>query len=1035
MESYLHRRGRLVAFIVLATVCLAALITPIEAEPPTPPPYYAITNVKVVTGAGTTLEGATVLLANGLIEAVGKKVNVPGDARVIDGNGLTLFPGMIDALTTLAQKKEPESSGESRPAQAPVIMGPQDRPQTTPWVNPADELTADVRIEKWRKAGFTAAVTSPEKGIFAGQAALINLVDNPDRDAIVATPVAHRLNLSGAESFRSFPGSLMGVLAYIKQVFLDVDHYTKVKATYAKDPVGRVRPEFDRTLEPLETAVADKTPFLIPANLGREIDRALALQKTLNVKATIYGGQGAYERADELRASAVPVLVNLNWPKEEKNIDPNADTPLRTLIHRRMAPTTPAALSAAGVRFAFYSGGLATTSEIFERVRIAIDNGLSNDAALAALSSDAAAILGVSKRLGTIEKGKVANVVLATDWPWADGAEVRAVFVDGRLYRERKDDGPTDPPASDVSGIWTLTGQSPRGAREMTADITMAKDGKVKGKIASENGESVMDEGRMSGSLLRFKTTRDIGGRSVTASWSLTVEAEKMSGSMSTGSFQMDITGVLKSRPDAGASDATAKSEKKPDIPATELQTALNGYHGRAKKMGTYAITNAQVWTVSGATIDNGTVVVSKGKIRAVGRDVKIPSGAEVIDAKGGALIPGIIDCHSHIAIEGGVNEGTLSVTSMVAIGDVLNPDDVAIYRALAGGVTSANLLHGSANAIGGQNQIIKLRWGADAEGLKFEGAPAGIKFALGENPKRSNFNPAGVPARYPRTRMGVMDVIRDAFTRAQEYERSWNEYKAGTRNGIKPELPRRDLELEALVEIMHGKRMVHSHCYRADEILQLMRTAESFGFQVATLQHVLEGYKVADEIAAHGAGASTFSDWWGYKMEAFDAIPQNAALMTERGVNVSINSDSGEEMRHLNQEAGKSVKWGGMDPIAALKMVTLNPAQQLGVAARVGSIEVGKDADLVLYDGDPLAIRSVVQKTFVDGDLYFDREADSARQTMIANLKERLKGKGTGGEKKEAAGMERADAGGGSAPPPAVRWADEPYTCREDER
>jgi imidazolonepropionase-like amidohydrolase len=280
---------------------------------------------------------------------------------------------------------------------------------------------------------------------------------------------------------------------------------------------------------------------------------------------------------------------------------------------------------------------------------------------------------------------------------------------------------------------------------------------------------------------------------------------------------------------------------------------------------------------------------------------------------------------------------------------------------------------------------------------------------------------------------MGVMDVIRDAFTRAQDYEKSWATYRAGTHNGIKPELPRRDLELEALVEILHGKRLVHSHCYRADEILQLLRTAEDFGFRVATLQHVLEGYKVADEIARHGAGASSFSDWWGYKMEAFEAIPYSPALMTQRGVVVSINSDSGEEMRHLNQEAGKAVKWGGMDPVAALKMVTLNPAKQLGIADHVGSIEVGKDADLVLYDGDPLAIRSVVQKTFVDGDLYFDIDADHDRQTTIASLKERLKGKGDASAKKEAAGMERADAG--SAPPPEVRWADAPYTCQEDER
>ncbi len=1020
---------RLVSFASISLVALIAAVVPLEAEPPSPPPFYAIQNVRVVTGEGAPIEGATVLLADGLIEAVGKKVKIPGDARVIDGKDLTLYAGLIDAMTTIAQKSEPESGGEARSARATAVAGPEDRPGTTPWVSAVEQLTEDPKIDKWRKAGVTAAVTTPEKGIFAGQAALINLVDKPDRQAVLATPVAQRLNFTGGGELRSFPGSLMGVLAYVKQVFADTDRYAKIEAEYAKDPRGRVRPEYDRTLEPIETAIVDKTPFLMPANLGREIDRVLLLQKELGVEAIIYGGQGAYDRADALRAAKVPVLVNLNWPKEEKSRDPEAETPFRTLAHRRIAPTTPAALAEAQVPFAFYSGGLATTSEVFESVRAATDNGLSNEDALAALTSSAAAILGVSDRLGTIEKGKIANLVLATDWPWAEGAEVRAVFVDGRLYQERKSDEPTEAPAMDVSGTWSLTMQTPRGVREMKADLTMSKDGKVKGKTTSDRGESVVDEGRMSGDELRFKTTREVDGKSMTSSWTMTVEREKVSGTISAGSTQMNVSGTRTAKAEAGETAAKKPDEK---VPLDELRAGLRSYQGPAKEMGTFAVTNAQVWTVSGRTIENGTVLVSNGKIRAVGTDVKIPKDAEIIDAKGGALIPGIIDCHSHIAIEGGVNEGTLAVTSMVAIADVINPDDVAIYRALAGGVTSANLLHGSANPIGGQNQVIKLRWGSDAEGLKFQGAPPGIKFALGENPKRSNFNATanGVPARYPQTRMGVMDVIREAFTEAQVYEKQWDEYEAGERNGIKPTLPRRDLEMEALVEILDGERMVHSHCYRADEIVQLLLLAEEFGFRVATLQHVLEGYRVADEIAAHGAGASTFSDWWGYKLEAYEAIPYNAALMTERGVVVSINSDSAEEMRHLNQEAAKCVKWGGMNEVDALKMVTLNPAIQLGIADRVGSIDVGKDADLVLYNGHPFATESVVLKTFVDGDLYFDLTQDQSRQETVVALKERM------ADKKKGAKSEAKATGSGdqhSAPSPDVRWADEPYSCGED--
>ncbi|HEU4929485.1 MAG TPA: amidohydrolase family protein, partial [Candidatus Krumholzibacteria bacterium] len=537
----------------------------LQAEPPSPPPYYAIQNVRVVSGAGTPIDGATVLIADGLIEAVGKSVKIPGDARVIDGKGLSLYPGLIDAMTTIAQKQPEPPSGEARPARAPAVMGPEDRPATTPWMNPTEQLVEDAKIDKWRKAGFTAAVTAPEKGIFCGQAALIDLVDKPDRQAVVSTPVAQRLNFAGEGELRSFPGSLMGVFAYVKQVFLDADHYAKVKASYAKDPRGRVRPEYDRTLEPIESAVVEKTPWLMPANLGREIDRVLVMQRDLRVPVILYGGQGGYDRAEALRTAKIPVLVNLNWPKEEKNRDPEAETPLRTLAHRRMAPTTPGVLAAAKVPFAFYSGGLATTAEVFESVRTAVDNGLSNEAALAALTSNAASILGVSNRLGTIEKGKIANLVLATDWPWAEGAEVRATFVDGRMYQERKSDEPTEAPKSDVSGAWSITMQTPRGARELKADVTMSKEGKVTGKVTGERGEYTIEEGRMSGAQLRFKTTRE----STTSSWTLAVEGEKLAGTMSSGSITMDISGARTSKVDASHA---AADKKKDDVPLEELR-------------------------------------------------------------------------------------------------------------------------------------------------------------------------------------------------------------------------------------------------------------------------------------------------------------------------------------------------------------------------------------------------------------------------------------------------------------------------------
>lgn len=403
-------------------------------------------------------------------------------------------------------------------------------------------------------------------------------------------------------------------------------------------------------------------------------------------------------------------------------------------------------------------------------------------------------------------------------------------------------------------------------------------------------------------------------------------------------------------------------------------------------------IQNATVLTVTKGTF-KGSVVIRDGKIADVGERVMAPAGATIVDAAGKFVMPGIIDCHSHIAADS-INEGSVSVSSMVGIEDVLNPDDIAIYRALAGGVTTANVLHGSANSIGGKCTVIKLRWGKDAHDLIFQGAMPGIKFALGENPKRAG-NPSGMRInanlRYPSTRMGVEDVIREAFTEAKEYQQTWRDYNAKVARGEAAIPPRRDLQLEPLVEVLEGKRFVHAHCYRQDEILMLLRVADEFGFKIRTLQHVLEGYKVAKEIAAHGAGASTFSDWWAYKLEAYDAIPYNAAIMVRKGVLVSLNSDSDELMRHLNDEAAKTMKYGGLSEDEALSLITINPAKQLMIDKWVGSIEVGKDADLAIFDKHPLSNYAKVDKVYIDGQLYFDREKDLAERPVKEAEKTKL--------------------------------------------
>src|SRR5688572_5175980 len=442
----------------------------------------------------------------------------------------------------------------------------------------------------------------------------------------------------------------------------------------------------------------------------------------------------------------------------------------------------------------------------------------------------------------------------------------------------------------------------------------------------------------------------------------------------------------------------------------------------------TILIKNATVLTVSRGTLQNTDVLIRNGKITAVGPNLSVPTGARVIDATGKFVLPGIIDAHSHAMMDGSVNECTKSVTSMARAQDILNPNAINIYRGLAGGTTSALLLHGSCNAIGGLSQTVKFKWGHPASAFIFPGAPTGIKFALGENPKRTNFNIPGLQARYPATRMGVEEVIRDAFTRARDYKRDWDDYRAAvSRRDQNVMPPRRDLELEPLVEILDGKRYVHAHCYRAEEILMLINLADEFGFKIRTFQHVLEGYKVATEIARHGGMASAFADFWGYKMEAYDAIPYAVPIMTRHGVVSSVNSDSDERARRLNIEAAKMMRYGGLTEEEALKLVTLNPAMQLGVDNRVGSIEVGKDADLAIWTAHPLSVYARVEQTFVDGELLFDRQADIARRAQTDAERKTL----------EAADPNKPTPGGGPPRvPPAIRRAsqhDDDIQDRED--
>lgn len=877
------RPGSVGALVALA-LSLAALPPSAEAQPrptrPDVPRHYAITGARVVTVSGQTLDNATVVVDDGVITAVGRNVSVPAGAWVIDGSGKTVYPGFMDAMTNLGHppaRGARNGAGGDSPfgPQGAIDMsrhswGPDDRPGTHSWVSAAEDLAAaDARVEKWRSAGFTTAVSSLDEGLVTGQAAVLNLGGYVrPREMVVATPVAMTLKLQD-RSYTGYPNSLMGSFAYLKQLYLDAQFYDRVWDAYEADPRGKPRPEWDLALEPIRHQLSAGYPALFPGNDRKEIERAIVTSKVMGVAPVVYGAHGAYAAADLLAGSGVSALVSLNWPKAPRDGDPEAVPSLATLRLWDRAPTTPAELQKAGVRFAFYSGGLEEPSEIWAAARKAVAMGLSKDAALRALTLAPAQIFGVADRLGSIEVGKIANLVVASGDLLEEGSRVETVLVDGERF---------DVPAPE---------ESARGRRADGADRQAAT---TPVPMASDKGPY-----------------RD------------------------------------------------------------DRVTFIRG---------------ATIMTASNGTIANGDILIRDGKIAQVGPGLQAPGGARVVDGTGKWVTPGIIDAHSHLAADA-INEGAVNVSAMVGIKDVLEPNDEGIYYALAGGVTAMNILHGSANPIGGGNAVVKLKWGGDAQEMIIQEAKEGIKFALGENTKRDRN-----PDRYPATRMGVQDVVRQAFLDAAEYQKGWDAWEAGGRVGIEP---RRDLKLESLAQILRGDRWVHSHSYRADEILQLLRLAEEFDFTVRTFQHVLEGYKVADEMAAHGAGASTFSDWWAYKVEAYDAIPYNAALMEERGVLVSINSDSGEEIRHLNQEAAKAMKWGDMAEENALRLVTLNPAKQLGIDDRTGSIEVGKDADLAVWDGPPLSMFAKAVQTYVEGRLYFDIDMDKERQEAIAAEKAAL--------------------------------------------
>ncbi|MEX0737533.1 MAG: amidohydrolase family protein [Bacteroidota bacterium] len=949
------------------------------------PAVHAFTNARIVVAPGKVISNGTLVIRKGVIEAVGEKVTPPADARVWDMKGLTLYPGLIELASDLGMPKPPPAQGGGGfGGGAAAASRPEPPKGAAHWnakmfadVAAANEFQADARAaEKLRSQGFTLALTSPQRGIFRGTSALVNVGEGKSTDLIVKPRVAHHVGLEATGGFLTgYPNSLMGIIAFIRQSWNDADWYRKAHDTYNKKSGGRQRPETNTALATLADALQYRQPVIMTASNKLNFLRVAKIGKEFGLNLWAVGSGEEYQRLDAIKAAKIPVILPLNFPEAPAVDVPEEalNTSLEELRHWDAAPENPGRLEKAGVPIALTSHQLKDAGSFLAQVRKAIERGLSADGALAAVTTTPATWLGIDKQYGTLEAGKVANIVITDGDLFGEKTKIREVWIDGARYEVKV------PPTHDARGSWDLL---------VSADPQQSGTLSLKGEIDKPSG-SVTWRGKE----LRLASVQHSAGR---ISFTMVTDSIGLKGTMMMSGTVGDkmMQGIGERNDGSGFTWSATRREPMKEEADTVKPKKVEmasfpdvfpaGEYGRPElpdQPQNVLIRNATIWTQGPqGRLENTDMIVSRGKITRIGRNLAVPGDALVIDAAGKHVSPGLIDAHSHAAVSGSVNEGGQAITPEVRIADVLDPEDIWIYRQLAGGTTAANILHGSANPIGGQNAVVKWRWGALPDELLIVGAPAGVKFALGENVKQSHFRPGGQPStRYPQTRMGVEQIIRDRFQAAFDYERSWKEWEKDKTNIP----PRKDLELDAILEMLKGTRLIHSHCYRQDEILMLIRVAEDFGIKIATFQHVLEGYKVAEAIAKHGAGASAFSDWWSFKMEAFDAIPGNGPLMHSQGVLVSYNSDNAQLATRMNWEASKAVKFG-LSEEEALKFVTINAAKQLRIDDKVGSLEMGKDADFVIWSGNPISTYSQCEQTWVDGRKFFDLREDAQLRQQI---------------------------------------------------
>lgn len=952
----------LFSFLCMCASAIAQETFPVNGSHDKRPELFAFTNATVVVDYQTTIPNATLIVSKGKIESVGANLSIPSGAVVVDLKGKYIYPSMVDAYGDYGiEKPKPQGGGGGfRGGSEQYVTNKKGayswNEAVKPEVRGNEIFVANAANAKTlRDLGFGAVSTHLADGIARGTAVLVSLADDKEHDLILKAEAAAHYSFSKGISTQNYPSSIMGSIALVRQTFLDAQWY---KATGGTG-------EYNISLDYWNKNLALSQIFEVNGKLN--LLRADKVGDEFGKQYIIKGAGDEYQNIKEIKASNAPLILPLNFPDAYDVEDPyDAQVvSLTEMKHWELAPTNPSAVAKAGIEFALTPDGLKNKADFIKNIQKAIEYGLDKQTALKSVTYTPAKLIGAEGIIGSLKKGMIANFLITSKEIFDKENVIYENWIQGKKYII------TDMNVLDIRGDYKLTVAG--------EPLTLKISGKLEKPDFKVNKDTV-----------KYNTSGTLDGRLLTLAFDKANKKVRLSG-IADGKLYgegQDENGKWlnwTAEKTAEAKDEAKKEEGKKEEKMPELGKVTYPFtafgNTEVPKTETVLIKNATVWTnEKEGILKNTDVLINNGKIEKIGQNLTA-TGAKVIDGTGKHLTSGIIDEHSHIALSG-VNEGVNSVSSEVRMGDVIDSEDVDIYRQLSGGVIGAQLLHGSANPIGGQSGIVKFRWGLPAEQMKWQGADGFIKFALGENVKRS-FG-AGIVGtqRFPQTRMGVEQSFVDAFTRAKEYDNNLKTNPTGTR---------RDLQMEALAEILNKKRFITCHSYVQSEINMLMKVADSFGFKVNTFTHILEGYKVADKMAKHGAAGSSFSDWWAYKYEVYDAIPQNPALLTNSGVVTAINSDDAEMARRLNQEAAKSVKYANMSEEDAWKMVTLNPAKMLHLDSKTGSVKVGKDADLVLWNDNPLSIYAKPEKTMVEGTIYFDLDKDKQMREEVRIERNRL--------------------------------------------